>query len=308
MRARSHPPCTARPLVILLEAAFLAVFWAWVFSAVLFLRNTVLPHLSITRTPADFNLPAEIVHFDATDGVRLEGWTIPSDPAHPWILLCHGLGSNRADLLDMAASLHHASFNLLLFDFRGHGGSAGRATSFGWHEQRDLEGALAFLGRHPDVPPRPYGVYGISMGGAVALMVAVRDERLGAVAADSPYTSLEQTLGHHLTFLYPWLPKIPFLWFVLTTYRLRFGIWPRQVSPQESTARLSPRALLLIQGDNDSRIPVEGTSALFAAAGEPKELLILEGGGHLEGFALDPSRYTDRLIRFFRTHLHEKLS
>ena len=140
------------------------------------------------------------------------------------------------------------------------------------------------------------------MGGAVALMVAARDERLRAVAADSPYPNLEQTLGHHLTLLYPWLPKIPFVWFVLTTYRLRFGIWPRQMSPQESAARLSPRALLLIQGDHDPRIPAEGTTSMFAAAGEPKELLIM-GGGHLEGFSLDPSRYTDRLIRFFKTHL-----
>ena len=292
--------------MILLEAVFLAVFWAWVFSAILFLRNTVLPRLPITRTPNAFGLPAEVVHFEATDGVRLEGWTIPSDPAHPWILLCHGLGSNRADLLDVAASLHRASLNVFLFDFRGHGGSAGRVTSFGWYEQRDLEGALAFLGRQSDVPPQPYGIYGISMGGAVALMVAARDERLGAVAADSPYTTLEQTLGHHVGLLYPWLPKIPFVWFILTTYRLRFGVWPSQVSPHAGAARISPRPLLLLQGDRDPRMPLEGTRAMFAAAGEPKELFVFEDGGHLEGFALDPSRYTDRLIRFFRTSLHKK--
>ena len=290
--------------MIVLEVVFLLIFWTWIGSSILFLRNTLLPRLPIIRTPESLGLSAEVVQFDATDGLRLEGWKIPTDdPTHPWIILCHGVGSNRSDLLDIAAGLHHASFNLLLVDFRGHGGSAGRATSFGWLEQRDLEGALAFLGQQPEVPAKPYGVYGISMGGAVALMVAARDDRLGAVVADSPYTNLEQTLGHHMKLLYPWLPQIPFLWFVAMTYRLRFGVWPRHVSPQASAARLSPRAFLLMLGSRDHRIPITEARALFDAAGEPKELLLIEGAGHLEGFALDPTTYTHRVIRFFKEHL-----
>ncbi|MBI4004029.1 MAG: alpha/beta fold hydrolase, partial [Candidatus Omnitrophica bacterium] len=188
------------------------------------------------------------------------------------------------------------------FDFRAHGGSGGRVTSFGWREQRDLEGALAFLGQQPDVSAKPYGVYGISMGGAVALMAAARDERLAAVVADSSYPSLEDALGRHLTLLYP-VPKVPFLWFVLATYRLRFGVWPRDVSPQDSATRLSPRAVLLIHGADDPRMPVAGTQRMFAAAAEPKELWVIEGAQHLEGYGLAPQAYRDRLVRFFQAHL-----
>jgi fermentation-respiration switch protein FrsA (DUF1100 family) len=289
--------------VIVLEIVFLAIFWAWVFSAALFLRNTVLPRLPLTVSPDALSLPSETVRFRATDGLLLEGWKIPGQADRPWLILCHGVGSNRADLLDIAAGLHAAGFNLLLFDFRAHGASAGRVTSFGWQEQRDLEGALAFLGQQPDVSATPYGVYGISMGGAVALMVAARDERLGAVAADSPYSTLEDSLSRHLTLLYPVLPRVPFLWFVVTTYRLRFGVWPRAVSPQQSAAWLSSRALLLIQGGEDSRMPVEETRRIFAAAGEPKALWVIDGAQHLEGYSLNPQAYQDRLIQFFQAHL-----
>ena len=287
-------------LVTVLEVTFLVGFWAWVFSATLFLRNTFLPRIPITRTPELLGLPSETIHFQATDGLRLEGWKILADPSRPWVLLCHGVGSNRSDLLDIAVGLHKARFNLLLFDFRGHGGSAGRVTSFGWQEQRDLEGALAFLGQQPDTPPRPYGVYGISMGGSVALMVAAQDERIGAVAVDSPYTNLEESIGRHLALLYPVIPRIPFLWFVLSTYRLRFGVWPRQVSPLESANQLGSRPLLLIQGAQDPRMPLEGAKQLLAGARGPKELWVAEGAGHLEAFAIDPEVYLVRLVSFFQ--------
>lgn len=288
--------------VSILEVLFLAVFWLWVFSAILFLRNTVLPRLPLAITPAALNLPFESVTFKATDGVLLGGWKLPPDAEGPWVVLCHGVGSNRADLLETAAALRKAEFGVFLFDFRGHGDSQGRTTSFGWTEQRDLEGALAYLGQQPEVPARPYGLYGISMGGAVGLMVAARDERIGAVAADSPYTTLEETLGRHLTLMYP-LPKLPFLWFINATYRLRFGAWPGRISPLESAAALRPRPLLLIQGGQDPRMPPEGARRIFKHAGQPKELWIIEGAGHLEGYSLDPAAYHARLIAFFRSSL-----
>ena len=268
----------------------------------LFLRNTILPRLPITETPARLNLPFETVRFQATDGTPMEGWKIASQPAHPWIIFCHGLGSNRANLLDIAAGLHTAGFNLFLFDFRGHGGSGGRTTSFGWLEQRDLEGVLVFLGQQPDIPERPYGVYGISMGASVALMVAARDERIGAVAADSPYTNLETSLGRHLSLMYT-LPRVPFLWFILSTYRVRFWIWPRTVSPEESVSKLGRRPLLLIQGARDPRMPLQEAKALFAKATGPKELWVIEEASHLEGFAADPAEYRTRLTKFFRVGL-----
>lgn len=289
--------------MIVLEVIFLVVFWSWALTAALFLYNTFLPRMPVLVQPQTLQLPAETVRFGTADGYQLEGWKIAAAPERPWILLCHGLGSNRANLLDIAAGLYRARLNLLLFDFRAHGSSAGRMTSFGWREQRDLEGALAFLGQQPDVPAAPYGIFGISMGGAVALLVAARDERLGAVALDSPYTNLQDAFARQLALLYPLLPCVPFLWFLLATYRMRFGVWPRHVSPHTAVAALHPRPLLLIQGGQDARTPPEDTRRLYAAAGDPKDLLMVEGAGHLEAYAVDPHIYLRRLVHFFEASL-----
>ena len=289
--------------MIVLEVLFLVVFWTWVAVAVLLLRNTILPRASLTLSAADLGLSSETVQFPASDGVPLQGWKIPADPAKPWILLCHGLGTNRADVLDIAAGLSRHSFNTFLFDFRGHGGSRGRVTSFGWLEQRDLEGALAYLGRQADVPDQPYGIYGVSMGGAVALMVAGRDERLQAVAVDSAYTNLEESLARHLTLLYPMMPRWPVVGFMAVTYRLRFGVWPREVSPRDSVQRLGSRSLLVIHGSADHRMPVEDTRHLVGQTSGPCELWVVDGAGHLGSFAVDPEGYLERLVHFFSAHL-----
>jgi len=289
--------------VIALEVLFLTVFWLWAFSAALFLRNTLLPRLPMTVTPEAFGLPAQTVRFPAADGSPLEGWKIATDPSRPWIMCCHGLGTNRCDLLDIAAGLHRARFNVLVFDFRGHGGSAGRTTSFGWTEQRDLEGALAFLGQQPEIPAKPYGIYGISMGGSVALMTAATDERLGAIAVDSPYTDLAFSIAHHQALLYPWLPRQPFLWFIWGTYRMRFGVWPAAVSPLKSAGKLSTRPLLVIGGASDPRMPPEGSRAIQQAASGPSELWLIEGASHLEGYRMNPQTYLNRLVSFFNASL-----
>ncbi len=273
------------------------------FCAVLFLRNTWLPRLPYAVTPEALGLPARVVEFRATDGLRLSGWLMAAEPERPWVIMCHGLGANRADLLDIAAGLFRAGYNLFLFDFRGHGASGGRTTSFGWTEQRDLEGALAFLGSQPEIPPRPYGVYGISMGGAVALMVAARDERLGAVVVDSAYPNLAETMDHHVRLMYPWLPRQPFGWFVHATYRLRYGVWPEEVSPERAIGGLSPRPVLVFHGAEDPRMPVTGAQRLAEASGEPKELVVLSGAGHLGAFGMDPRGYIERMAQVFRLAL-----
>lgn len=284
------------------DALFLLVFWTWVAVSILFLRTTLLPRMPVAVSELSRRLQVEPVSFRATDGVELSGWKIARDPAAPWIILCHGLGTNRADLLEPAGWLAQAGYNLLMFDFRAHGQSQGRATSFGWLEQRDLEGAVAYLGDQPEVPDLPYGVFGVSMGGAVAVMVAVRDERLGAVAVESIYANLEDSLAHHLKLMYR-LPRVPFQWFLNATYRLRFWVWPSRMSPREAVRRISPRPVLVIHGTDDPRMPLAEARALFAAAGESKEMFEIPSAGHLEGMAVAPDAYRSRLIRFFDVSL-----
>src|SRR5262249_8350972 len=72
--------------------------------------------------------------------LRGEFWAQPL-PA-PTIVICHGYRTSRVHLRPVAALEYAHGFNVLLFDFRGHGESARVPTTGGVAEVRDLEAAL----------------------------------------------------------------------------------------------------------------------------------------------------------------------
>ena len=142
------------------------------------------PRLAIPGTPAEYRLPAQDLTITTADGVRLAAWLIPDaarraprDTAA--IVLLHGYPANKADLLPIAGALH-ARFTVLLVDFRSFGKSEGRATTLGFRERSDLRSAVDALAQRGHAR---IGVFGYSLGGAVALLGAAEDPRIRAVAA-----------------------------------------------------------------------------------------------------------------------------
>jgi fermentation-respiration switch protein FrsA (DUF1100 family) len=285
-----------------IEVAVLSFFWLAVLSIILFIKTTFSHRTPLISTPDSLGIPFERVSFRATDGMLLSGWKMTSDLKNPWIIACHGMGTNRDGLLGIATKLLKAKYNVLLFDFRGHGQSNGKTISFGWQEKRDLEGAIAFLGSQPEVSDSPYGVYGISMGAAVAIMVAAYDERIKAVVADGSFSRLEESIAVHMRLFYK-ITRMPFIWFVNIGYFLRFGVHTNRVSPIDCIDKISPRAVLIIQGESDRMTPPNGGKMLFEKAKEPKQLWFAREADHLEGIELYPQEYCSRVVDFFDSNL-----
>ena len=117
------------------------------------------------------------------DGVRLAGWYLPSTNRAAVVLL-HGAGSTRSDVLDEAAVLARHGFGVLMIDARGHGDSAGRAMDFGWHGDADIAAATGYLAERPDVDRQRIGVVGMSMGGEEAIGATATNALIRAVVAE----------------------------------------------------------------------------------------------------------------------------
>jgi len=155
----------------------------------------------------------------------------------------------------------------------------------------------------PDLPAKPYGFFGVSMGASAGIELAARDERLGAVAADSAYVSLREAIAAHLKRRYPWAPRPWVMPLIGWTYRLRFGVWPGHVAPIEHINGLNPRPLLVIHGESDQRVPAERIRALYARAGGTKQIWLVKGAGHMGAYSKGAETYRKRLVEFFRAHL-----
>jgi len=64
----------------------------------------------------------------------------------------------------------------------------------------------------------------------------------------------------------------------------------QEVSPLNWVGKISPRPLLIIHGTGDEVVEPSSAWALYERAGEPKDILIIEGAGHrlrLEERAID---------------------
>ncbi len=249
----------------------------------------------------DFDLPAEDVRFPSRDGLRLAGWFIPGDsPA--CVILAHGHGRSRGELLPHADFLHRAGFSVLLFDFRNRGESEGEAVTMGVREPLDLLGALDYLRSRSEVDAARIGVLGLSMGATAALMAAAQAPELRAVVAESSFVRLADLAKRGLRHFFH-LPSFPLAPLARWMVERRLHADLATVAPLETIARLSPRPLLLIDDELDEVLGPGQGEALLAAAGEPSELWVVPGADHARAWQAAPQDYERRVVTFFRRHL-----
>src|SRR5688572_23215947 len=139
------------------------------------------PSRGFYATPAEVGLRHEEVAFAAEDGTRLQGWWIPAGrrPATAHVLLCHGNAGNIGDRVLHAKYLTDAGLDVFLFDYRGYGNSEGSPDEDGTY--RDARAARGMLLRQGGVDGGRVVYLGESIGGALALALAVEAPPLGLV-------------------------------------------------------------------------------------------------------------------------------
>ncbi len=256
----------------------------------------------LRRTPTEFELPFEDVTFPSRDGLRLSGWFVPSPGARAGLILCHGHPNNRVEMLYWARLFYPAGYHLLLFDFRALGCSEGDLCSIGYHEVDDLLGAVDYCLARPEMQGLNLGVFGLSMGGAVTLMAAARDDRIAAVATHGAYASLEQAIAQRCRlYLGPLgvAMQAPTIWWG----QRWIPAHPRCVAPLDVVHRIAPRPLLLCHGGRDIIVRPRDAAALYAAAGEPKQFHRLPRSWHVWIHPDEQAAYRERLLDFFARYL-----
>jgi dipeptidyl aminopeptidase/acylaminoacyl peptidase len=251
------------------------------------------PRLHSPLRPVDVGLEVRDVTVTAEDGVLLHGWFAPR-PGAPGVVILHGYPAEKADMLPIAAALA-PRFSVLLMDLRYFGQSQGRATTLGVRERGDLRRAVDFLVAQG---PPAVGVFGFSLGGAVAIMTAADDSRIRAVAAYAPFSDLK-ALGREL-YGWLWLAKYPFVELMVLWGRLFLGVDLASSSPVAAAARLKV-PVLLVASREDEQIPFHHAEALQTAlhGNAQAEVVVMPRGRHGEL----PPDFRPRLSRFLGASL-----
>ena len=224
------------------------------------LINSLLyfPSRAIVETPEQAGLDFRELAIATDDGERLHGWWIGTrTESLGHLLLCHGNAGNVGDRVLHADLLTGAGFDVLLFDYRGYGRSSGRPSEEGSY--RDARAALACLLEQPMVDAARVFHLGESLGGAVAVNLALEHPPAGLVLL-SAFTSVRQLARLH----YPFLPA---------------SLIP-DAYPTVRRIRDLRAPLLVLHGDRDDIVPLSQGRALFEAAPGPKRIHVFPGAGH----------------------------
>lgn len=188
------PNVSVRWLLQAILIAFLgAAFCAWILVCFLFWQGSwqLLFHPShvLRATPQSLSIAFQPVRFDASEtGVtQLDGWWIPTDASlpHKTILVLHGANGNIGDTLPLDAFLHQQHLNVLAFDYRGYGESAGRKPSEKQMLQ-DADYALSWIAETKYIAARNIVIWGTNLGANLAVELAVKHPEIGGVVLDQP--------------------------------------------------------------------------------------------------------------------------
>ena len=239
------------------------------------------------------------------DRIPLKGWWIPGQESCPTIIMVHGITSNRAsnNALGVAKRLREHGYNLLLFDQRAHGESGGDRISGGYHERRDLGGAIDFL-KSRGVLESSMGVLGASMGAGTTLLTLPGEPRIRAAVLDSPYASADDLIAFEIarTTVFPEWAAPVFIPGAKVFARVLYDMNVDALTPEKSAAKLD-YPVLIIHGTADTRIPYQHALRVHSAAPEGSILWSLEGVDHADAFLTEPEEYIRRIHNYFSLRL-----
>lgn len=199
--------------------------------------------------------PIQAVEIKTADGETLVGWWLPPQAGKPTILHFHGNASSLEGDIGRWRRIGDQGAGFLAIAYRGYGGSTGKPTEKGLHQ--DALAAYDWLSQR--VAPTDIVIHGFSLGSGVAVRLA-SEKPARALVLEAPYLSIAE-MARGMT-------RVP-VGFLMTD---RFM----------SSERIGKVAMpvLMIHGDRDSVIPFTQGERLFALANGPKTFVRMIGSDH----------------------------
>jgi fermentation-respiration switch protein FrsA (DUF1100 family) len=223
-----------------------------------------------------------------SEGETIRGNFVVPDGEGPFPGICkfHGLPGSPEQISGPATLLAEAGFAVLTFDFRGFRMSDGMFTLSG--QIKDAKAAISHLLESDLTLDSWSGIYAASWGAAVAVCALAEDKRTNALCLRAPVYD---------TLWFSESPMIrPAMEFIAETdptqirgiedsktqdeYLHRMIEDSKIHNPMNEVSKVSPRPLMIVHGSYDVGIPLAGVKRLYELAGEPKDLVVVEGADH----------------------------
>lgn len=225
---------------------------------------------------------------------HLHAWWWPaSNKNAPTLLYLHGTRWNLTAQLRRISLLRGMGFSVLAIDYRGFGESPGELPS-----ERSVYEDAQIAWRHvvqlqPDARKRY--IYGHSLGGAVAVDLAWRIARehdskgdpapAAGLIIESTFTDLADAAAAIAN------TSLPVRW-----------IMSEKFDSIDKIGHIN-MPVLIVHGEADRYVPPRFSQALYDAAAQPKQLLLIPGAGHIDSMTLGTKEYSKAIHQTFATQV-----
>ncbi|MCL5436328.1 MAG: alpha/beta hydrolase [Candidatus Dependentiae bacterium] len=335
--------------------------WVAIFTAIAFmlLRHQSLLSLSnalhgakggalVTKVSLEKLLPQEraVKHIGATfERIQLhakpgrsagkevvrKGYLFRRPTAVATVIMFHGFMCDKTDILFLGSMFK--DYNLLAFDFRGHGeDTAGQCCTFGADEAFDVLAAVEFVRADQQMAKLPLIAYGFSMGAVSSIQAHAKFGPLFDCAIwDCPFDSTAELLARCISvlklnilgysFVLPgrkFLKKYAYNRYVQSLLKMALktvaNMDASQVETQmvpvdtvASAQKVSIPAYYIVC-KNDGKAPPTAVRRLYDASLGFKRLWVTNGRRHFDSFFYNPDEYAHRIQKFIKKFLDGRLS
>ncbi len=240
--------------------------------------GVALPRPENTRFPGQLGLAATTV---VVDGASC--WVVAGKNPD-LVVLFHGYGGSKSDLLEEAAVFHGLGYSVVTVDFLGSGDSPGNVTTLGWSEAEVVANVTAHFRLSGELV-----LFGKSMGSAAILRaVGVDGLNADALILENPFDRLVTTVGHRFEAM--GLPAFPGAEVLVFYGGMQVGFNGFAHNPVEYARRVRVPTLIL-HGEEDPRVKPEEVQAIADALAGPNEVELFPGAGHVGLIAADRDRW-----------------
>jgi uncharacterized protein len=251
------------------------------------------------KKPADFNLPAEEITLVSFDSTVLKGIWVRHDTArqHPVIVLLHGVGNCKERWLPTAAWLWQQGYSLVMMDSRAHGQSGGSCCSYGYYEKKDVSRLLDYLLTR-DTALR-VGVWGHSLGGAIALQAMAYDKRIQFGIVESTFTHFRNIVYDYQSRLFK-VSSRTFADNAIERAARQGGFEPDSIVPCLAAERVQC-PVFMAHGTEDERIKFEYGRINFEHLATPnKTFYPVQGAHHNDLSRYGGTEYATAILHFLK--------
>ena len=224
---------------------------------------------------------------------QIECWYATTEKPIGTVLLFHGFGGSKSDLISKASIFLNNGYNCLLVDFMGSGNSEGIQTTIGFQEAKQVTTCVNFIKNKGE---QNIYLHGTSMG-AVAIMKAIKDDSLNpaAIIIECPFSSMENTVKARFKLM--GVPSFPMAHLLLFWGSIENSFWAFDHNPLEYAKHIKCPTLLLY-GETDPKVSLSETISIYNHLAGTKKLITYPNTGHENYLIKNSPKWENDILRF----------